>query len=59
MSGLGVNREKTKAIKIGAYRGRSIPWEGKFGLTWTTTFEVLGIKYNMNAMSDITELNLK
>ena len=59
LSGLGVNREKTKVIKIGAYRGRSIPWEGKFGLTWTTSFEVLGVKYNINTMGEITELNLQ
>ena len=41
VSGLAVNRDKTKILKIGASRGRSIPWEGKFGLTWTTSFEVL------------------
>ena len=59
MSGLGVNRDKTKVIKNGASRDRSIPWEGKFGLTWTTCFEVLGIKYDMKNLSDITEQNLR
>ena len=59
MSGLGVNKDKTKVIKIGASWDRSIPSEGKFGLTWTTFFKVLGIKYNMNNLSEITEQNLR
>ena len=31
ISGLNVNNEKTKVVKIGASRGSSISWQGKFG----------------------------
>ena len=31
VSGLAINNEKTKVVKIGALRGRSIPWQGKYG----------------------------
>ena len=58
VSGLAVNKDKTSVIKIGALRGRSIPWEGKFGLKWTTEFEVLGIKYNINSMETISDDNV-
>ena len=44
ITGLAINKDKTSVIKIGALRGRSVSWEGKFGLKWTTEFEVLGIK---------------
>ena len=33
VSGLEINNEKTKVVKIGASRGSSIPWQGKFGFT--------------------------
>ena len=36
ISGLAINKDKTSVIKIGALRGRSVSWEGKFGLKWTT-----------------------
>ena len=58
VSGLAINKDKTKVIKIGALRGRSISWEGKFGLNWTTEFEVLGIKYNIDKMESITDDNI-
>ena len=32
VSGLAINRDKTSVIKLGALRGRSISWEGKYGL---------------------------
>ena len=58
ISGLSVNKEKTKVIKIGPLRDRSITWEGKYGLKWTDEFDVLGISYNINNMGEITELNI-
>ena len=58
VSGLAINKDKTNVIKIGALRGRSITWEGKFGLKWTTEFEVLGIKYNIDKMESITDDNI-
>ena len=43
LSGLAINKEKTKVIKIGASRDRRIHWEGQFGLKWDHTFEVLEV----------------
>ena len=57
-SGLEVDRDKTKVIKIGAIRDRSISFEGKFGLEWTENFEVLGIKYRIKHMETITDDNI-
>ena len=48
---------KTKAVKIGATRDRSLTWEGKYGMELTDKFTVLGIDYNVNEMGDITTLN--
>ena len=59
ISGLGINVDKTKAVKIGALRDRSLPWEGKYGMEWTDTFTVLGVQYNVNKMSDITTINIE
>ena len=53
--GLGVNKEKTKVIKIGSIRDRSKAWEGKHDLKWTDDFEVLGISYNITNMGEKTE----
>ena len=58
ISGLEVNKDKTKVIKIGAIRDRSIPFEGKFGLDWTKNFEVLGIKYRIDHMEIISDDNI-
>ena len=57
-SGLAINNDKTKVMTLGASRGRSIPWQGKYGLEWTTTFEILGIIYNMELMTEITKHNI-
>ena len=58
ISGFEVNRDKTKVIKIGAIRDRSIAFEGSFGLEWTKNFEVLGIKYRIDHMETITDDNI-
>ena len=59
MSGLAINKDKTKVIKIGGSRYRRISWEGQFGLKWTHSFEVLGIQYDVFKLDEITELNLE
>ena len=46
ISGLGINVDKTKAVKLGATRDTSLYWEGKYGMEWTNKFTVLGIDYN-------------
>ena len=58
ISGLGVNIEKTKVVKIGRSRDRSIAWEGKYNLKWTDEFEVLGISYNILKMGEISDYNI-
>ena len=50
VSRLGINNEKTKVANIGALKGRSIHWEGKFGFKWTNTFDILGITYNTDKL---------
>ena len=47
MSGLAINKDKSKVIKIGGTWDRRISWEGQFGLKWTHSFEVLGIQYDV------------
>ena len=59
VSGLGINVDKTKAVKIGATRDRSLNWEGKYGMEWTNKFTVLGIDYNVDDMGEITTLNVE
>ena len=56
VSGLEINKEKNNIVKIGASRGRSIAWRGKFGFKWATTFKILGIYFDINRMGEITEL---
>ena len=58
VSGLAINNEKTKVVKIGALRGRSILWQGKYGFEWTSSFEILGILYNLEDMENITKINI-
>ena len=58
ISGLDINKDKTKVIKIGASRDRRITWEGKFGLKWTHKFKVLGIHYDTFKLHDITTINI-
>ena len=46
-------------VKLGATRGSSIPWQGKFGFNWADDFEILGIQYNMKKLHEITDLNIQ
>ena len=59
LSGLAINKDKTKVIKIGGTRDRQISWEGQFGLKWTHSFEVLGIQYDVFRLNEITEISLE
>ena len=59
ISGLDINKEKTKLVKLGATRDSNIPWQGKFGFNWSDRFEILGIHYDMNKFNEITELNIQ
>ena len=59
VSGLDINKEKTKVVKFGTTRGSNIPWQGKFGFNWSNKFESLGIHYDMNKLSEITDLNIQ
>ena len=58
VSGLDLNKEKINDVKIWASRDRSIPWQGKVGFKWATTFAILGIYYGINRMGEITVLNI-
>ena len=58
MSGLGINKDKTKVIKIGALRDRRMKWEGSFGLEWAHSFVVLGIHYDVKSLSETTKINI-
>ena len=59
VSGLAINKEKTKVVKLGASRDSNIPWQGKFGFNWSTKFEILGIHFDMNKLNEITDLNIQ
>ena len=58
ISGLAINKDKTKVIKIGASQDRRVSREGHFGLNWTHSFEVLGIHCDVYKLNQIAELNL-
>ena len=59
ISGLDINKEKTKVVKLGALRGSNIKWQGKFGFYWSNKFEILGIHYDMTNLNAITDLNIR
>ena len=59
VSGLDINKEKTKVVKLGASRDSNIPWQGKFGFNWSTKFEISGIHFDMNKLNEITDLNIQ
>ena len=59
VSGLSINIEKNKMIKIGADRAKKLIWEGQFGLEWSTTIVALGINFDVNRVHDITDINIQ
>ena len=58
ISGLDINKEKNKVVKLGALRGSNITWQCKFGFNWSDKFEILGIHYDMTNLNAITDPNI-
>ena len=59
ISGLKVNTEKTKVIKIGGVGDNRIQMCTDLNLIWTQTFTALGITYNVQDIENITEQNIE
>ena len=59
VSGVKINIEKTRVIKIGGWRDSRIILCPELNLIWTNKFESLGIKYDTSEMDHITEINLE
>ena len=57
ISGLKINIEKTKIIKIGAWGDSRTTFCQEFFLIWTTDFTSLGITFDTDNMNRITEIN--
>ena len=57
VSGLRINKEKTKVAKIGGWGDNGTNLCDDLLLDWTQEFTALGISYNVNNMEQITELN--
>ena len=57
ITGLDITNIK-KWLKIGALKGRSIPWEGECGFEWTNTFDILGITYNIDELGRTIKFNI-
>ena len=58
ISGLKINIEKTKIIKIGVWGDRRSIFCKEKKLIWTTDFTSLGLTFNTVNMNRITEINL-
>ena len=58
ISGLRINKEKTKVIKIGGWRDSRIELCKELKLDWTSEFILLGISYKVNELDNITEHNI-
>ena len=59
MSGLKVNKEKTKVVQIGGLGDNRIEFCKDLKLLWTTTFTSLGITYDVHNMDKITDQNIE
>ena len=55
VSGLRINKEKTKVAKIGGWGDNGTNLCDDLLLDWTQEFTALGISYNVNNMEQITE----
>ena len=58
VSGLKVNKEKTKVAKIGAWGDNRTILCRDLKLDWTQEFVSLGITYNINEFNRITDINI-
>ena len=59
ISGMKVNKEKTKVIKIGAWGDNRTILCPDLNLKWTQKCECLGIAYDINNMDNITDINIE
>ena len=59
VSGLKVNKEKTKVVKIGGWGDNRIILCKDLKLDWTQEFTALGITYNINNFNNIANLNIE
>ena len=59
ISGLKVNIEKTKIIKIGVWGDSSDKFCLERNLIWTNEFVSLGITFNVDNMEKITDINIE
>ena len=59
MSGLKVNNDKTKVVKLGGLRDNGITLCKELNLDWTQQFTSLGIVYDINKFNNITDLNIE
>ena len=59
VSGLAIDIEKTKLVKIGACRAKRLIWEGLYRMEWTTKFVALGIVFDVTDLENITENNVQ
>ena len=57
ISGLKVNTEKTKVVKVGM-KGDNRKTCNDLNLEWTQTFTSLGITYDIQNMKEITDQNI-
>ena len=58
VSGLRVNKEKTKVVKLGGWGDNGAILCEDLQLDWTQEFISLGITYNIDKFDNITELNI-
>ena len=59
ISGLKINKEKTKMVKIGGWVDNGINLCEDLNLDWTQEFISLGIVYNADKLDSITEMNIE
>ena len=59
VSGLRVNKEKTKVIKIGAWGDNRTTLCEDLNLDWSQEFVSLGITYNIDNFENISDINIE
>ena len=59
LSGLKINEDKTKVIKIGVERDNRIQLCTDLNLIWTNKFTALGITYDIHNMKQIADQNIE
>ena len=59
VSGLKVNKEKTKVVKIGVEGDNRMEMCTDLNLLWTKKFTALGVTYDVQNMKDISDQNIE